>query len=211
MNNVLPLGFGSRLSSAVFFSLLALGASPVHAQKQLTGVYSGALYSESSDKFEPDNGGDTQEETRGHLKYKLGMELASHLAVEGQIGMTTNSSSDRGILTLGGYLQAFKKFEKYKVYGLLGYSGIWAYDDASDDVDENGVSYGLGIEIFGSTDMAISIEYMSVLDVSVESDNPTFSSGDVSFQTLGIGFTYYFNDESSAFARNQKRLDSIRY
>ena len=204
----------SNLSTS-FTRLLLLGVfaatcNPAQAEIEWTGLYSGIIYSSSRDEFDPDEGV-SNNETRGHLKVKLGKYLNDYISIEGQFGMTTNSDFDQGISTLGAFVRANQSFGKYTVYGLLGFSGIFAYDDGLENVNESGLSYGIGLEVFGSKDLSISLEYVSILDKSVNGGDPNFGSGDLSFDTLGIGFTYFFSNESSPFVKNRNKIRSIRY
>ena len=118
--------------------------------------------------------------------------------------LTTNTTTSQGIITYGGYGRVDKDFDGYKIYGLLGFGGIYAYQDDVDDVTESSFSYGAGIEIFGSKSVAITLEYLSVLDKSVD-------GGDTTFSTFGAGFTYYFIEDKSYFNKNRNKIRSIRY
>lgn len=186
------------------FTLLYFGVSTsALAEVDYTGTYWGVQFSDSTDKFEADSGGTTKK-NRGHVKGKYGKALNEYVSVEGQFGITTSSNSTRGIYTYGAYLRASKDLGDYKIYGLLGASGLQAYDDDFDDVSESSGSYGVGIEIFGSKTTAITIEYLQMVDKSLD-------DGDFTFDTLGLGFTYYFVDDQSYFNKNRNKIRSIRY
>lgn len=176
---------------------------PAYAELDLTGLYSGLQYSDSTDEFKPDSGSSVKE-NRGHVKVKVGKLMNDIVAVEGQLGLTTNSTSSQGILTYGVYLRADKDYGQYKLYGLLGASGIYAYEDNVDSVSESSGSYGVGVEIFGSKNIAVTFEYLTLLDKSID-------GGDLTFDTLGVGFTYYFTEDKSYFNKNRNKIDSIRY
>lgn len=201
--------FHTPLINSLILGACVAISSPAQAEIEWTGLYSGIYFSNAKDKFEADSGG-KEEESRGHIKIKLGKYLNNFLSVEGQIGMTNNSDDTQGISTYGAYLRANKSFGKYNMYGMLGYSGIYSYHDDFDSVSESGGSYGVGLEIFGSKNLALSIEYLALLDMSVDGDDPNFGSGDLKFETIGIGLTYFFSDETSQFIKNRNKIRSIR-
>ncbi len=199
-----PRSFSSLFTALLFTGVAGMAISkPAYAELDLTGLYTGLQYSDSQDKFEPDSGSEVKE-NRGHIKLKVGKKLNPYVAAEGQLGMTTNSTSSRGILTYGGYARLEKDYGQYKFYGLLGFGGVHAYEDNVDDVNESSFSYGAGLEIFGNKHMAITLEYVSLLDTSV-------NGGDLTFDTIGAGFTYYFIEDKSYFNRNRNKIQSIRY
>ncbi len=172
-----------------------------HAEINLSGIYSGLQFATSSSQFESPT--TTASASRGHLKIKLGKQLNDWAAAEGQLGATTNSSSSDGLVSYGAYLRIGREFDQYKLYGLLGFSGIEDLDDAS-NLSESSGSYGVGLEVFGSRNLAITFEYLHLIDTSV-------NGGDLTFDTLGIGFTYYFFEETSIFEKNRNKIRSIRY
>ena len=187
----------------LLLGLLGL-ANPLSAEPRLTGTYLGGFYSNSDQNFESP-GNPTFSRSRGHLKLKLGTALNEYIDVEGQLGATSDSGSDEGIVTYGGYLRFYKDFDgrKYRAYGIAGFSGTEDLNDIT-DLSESGLSYGFGFEIFGSKDLSIGIELMRLYDTS-------FQTGELSSDLLGIGVTYYFMEEGSVFDRNRDKIDSIRY
>lgn len=174
-----------------------------HADIDFTGLYSGFQYSNSSDQFKSATAPDVTKD-RGHLKVKLGKIVNDYLSFEGQLGITSDSSSSQGITTYGAYVNLNKVIDQYKFYGLLGLGGLHAYYKDIADVSESSFSYGVGLEIFGSKDLTVSFEYLSILDTSV-------NGGDLTFDALGIGFTYYFTEDTSYFNKNKNKVRSIRY
>lgn len=174
-----------------------------YAEMDLSGLYSGFIFSNS--QFESKTPGFSKTtQDWGHGKVKIGKILNEYTSVEGQFGMTTNSDADHGNLTYGIYLRAGKDFDQYKLYGLAGLGGFHSYADGLDNVSENGFSYGVGIEIFGSKDLTVTLEYVSLVDKSVD-------GADIVFDTLGLGFTYYFTEDTSYFNKNRNKIRSIRY
>lgn len=186
---------------SVLLVLSGLGGSPaVQAELKYTGHYWGLMYSDSSLELDDkEDSTDSYEISEGHFKGKYGYMLSDVVSFEAHLG-ATNSEEYVDLLTYGGYLRANWKRDGYQVYGLIGGSGVRTEDDET----ESGGSYGVGLEIFGSKTVAISFEYLTLFDKSVE-------LGDLSYETLGIGFTYYFVDDTSQFNRNRNRIKSLRY
>ena len=193
----------SRWARSLIALSLLMVLSPARAELELTGWYGGFMYSDSSEELKLDSGS-TRSVNKGHLKLKAGKKLNENFSVEGQLGMTTNTGDKRGRFTYGLYLRPEKDFGRYRVYGLLGASGFHDYHDVQPDVDESGASIGLGVEVFGSKAVALSVEYLRMIDKSVD-------EGDYVYDSIGIGFSYYFTDDTSYFSRNRNKIKSIRY
>ena len=189
------------LSSFVF--CLGLATSQLaSAEIDLTGLYCGVIFSNNSYDLKTNSGKVT--ENWGHVKAKLGTSLTEWIDVEGQLGLTTNSDAGHGVATYGVYLRIGQDLGQYKPYGLVGLSGFYLYEDGYDSESEAGFSYGAGIEIFGNKDLTVTFEYLRMIDKSVD-------GGDLTFDTLGIGFTYYFTEDTSYFNKNRNKIRSIRY
>ncbi len=185
----------------ILFIALSGSSLPVSAEIDLTGLYSGLQYSSSEYKS---TNGSTETASNGHIKAKLGKTINENLSAEGQFGMTTNSNDKLGTFTYGGYLRGSKDYGQYKPYGLIGFSGYYSYADNSDSQSETGGSLGVGLEIFGSKDITITFEYLRLMD-------KTINGADVTFDTFGVGFTYYFTEDTSYFNKNRNKINSIRY
>jgi len=192
-----------RLSSIVLLLLSLSFSFCAQAEVELSGLYSGILYSSSHLETRA-TGQPKGTQNWGHIKVKVGTILNDLVSVEGQLGVTTNTNADLGTLTYGGYLRAGKDFSQYKLYGLLGYSGFHSYKKGQDSVNENSFSYGVGLEVFGSKNIAITLEYLMLVDKTVD-------RSDLTFDTLGLGFTYYFIEDKSYFNKNRTKIRSIRY
>ena len=191
-------------SLSIIIPLIALVThNPARAEIDLTGVYTGLHFSSVDYMLKPDNGTDISE-SWGHMKAKLGTSLNDWFSVEGQFGLTTNSTAVHGVFTLGGYLRVGKDLGQYKPYGLIGVSGFHLYEDGMEDQTEAGASYGVGIEIFGTKDLTVTFEYLRLMDISVD-------GGDLTFDTIGFGFTCYFTEDKSYFNKNRNKIRSIRY
>ena len=192
-----------KTSSLFLFFLASLAQTTAFAEIDLTGLYSGAIFSNASYDLKL-NGGGKQTESWGHFKGKLGKSINEYIDAEGQLGLTSNTGKRQGVITYGAYLRISKDMGQYKPYGLIGLAGYHVYEDGFNDQSEAGVSYGAGIEIFGSKDLSVTVEYLRLLDKSVD-------SGDLTFDTVGIGFTYYFTEDKSYFHKNSNKIRSIRY
>jgi hypothetical protein len=201
----MKINFQSHFSRFVKLFTLTLIFSvsfSANAEMDFSGTYTGLLFSNSKDKIKISSG-HTTEYNRGHVRGKLGWIINDVISVEGQLGFTSNSDSKQGIITTGGYLRAGKDFGQYKLYGLLGLTNIYYYSD-NGNTSESGGSYGVGMEIFGSKDLAITLEYLSMVEKSI-------NGGDFTFDALGLGFTYYFIEDKSYFNKNRNKIQSIRY
>ena len=203
-------GSFQTVSVQKFFFLITvfciyLVAASAHAEQEqqfeYTGNYYGMQYSSSTSVLETASGNISK--GRGHFKGKLGHQLTDLLSVEGQAGFTTTSDFKDGLLTYGAYLKAEKKYSKYKLYGIAGLGGIYNYLDNEDSVSEAGFSYGIGFSLFATKTRSIDFEYVKVVDSDIEGD-------DFSFETFGIGYTYFFYEDKSSFNKNTRRINRIR-
>ena len=189
------------LSSFIFCTAL-LTQSQAFAEIDLTGMYAGVIFSNNGYDLKTNSG--KVSESWGHVKAKVGTSLTELIDAEGQLGLTTNSDAGHGVVSYGAYLRIGKDMGQYKPYGLVGLSGFYLYEDGYDSESETGFSYGAGIEIFGSKDLTVTFEYLRLIDKSVD-------GGDLTFDTLGVGFTYYFTEDTSYFNKNRNKIRSIRY
>ncbi len=185
----------------LFYSL------PAVAELDLTGWYTGAMYSDLKTTSEDSDFGTSEKDSSGHMKAKVGKQVSQYISFEGQLGATTNTDRDHGSFTLGVLLRGSTDLGQYKPYGLLGFTSIYSYAeiDGNDySSSDSSVSYGVGLEIFGNKDLAISLEYLMMYEDSTDSI-------DVTTESIGIGFTYYFSTETSQFEKNRSKIKSIRY
>ncbi len=169
----------------IFFSTL-LFSLPASAELEFTGLYTGVMYSDT--KFSQDDtvSGVTTESQWGHMKGKIGKYVHPYISLEGQFGLITDTDSSYGTITLGTYLRASKDYGKYKPYGLIGIGGFYDYgkdiNGSKVSSTEASLSYGIGVEIFGSKNISLGLEYLVMYDDSIDSVKYVFDS-------LGIGFT----------------------
>ncbi len=173
------------------------------AEVNLTGTYTGLQFAEAEYDLNTD-AGNRLSDSWGYIKAKYGKQINEYFALEGQLGLVTKTDSDQGVVTYGGYARFSKDFGRYKPYALLGFAGMELYDKIEDNQSETGFSYGAGIELFGSKDLTLSIEYVSLLNQSTD-------TGELTYKSLGIGFTYYFSEDTSQFNKNTNKVRSIRY
>jgi len=182
----------------IIFIALSVSSLPASAEFDFSGLYTGLQY--SSTKYKAVNGATSATASDGHLKVKLGKHINDIFSAEGQFGLNTNQE----IYTYGGYVRASKGYGQYKPYGLIGFTGYYSSDDSVDSESEAGASLGVGLEIFGTKDIAINFEYLLMVD-------KTINGADVTFDAVGIGFTYYFTEDTSYFNKNRNKIRSIRY
>jgi|GEM_PF-819862 len=211
-NNMItaPLDKATSIASQSVAGLIALFlvasmmVGQALAEPKLTGTYFGGFYSNSDQSLDVP-GAATFNRSRGHLKFKMGMALNEYIDLEGQLGATSDTGSNEGIITYGAYARLYKDFDNraYRAYGLVGVSGTEDMNSIT-DLSENGLSYGFGFEIFGSKNLSIGIEMIRMYDTS-------FNTGELSSDLVGLGVTYYLMEEGSIFDRNRDKIDSIRY
>ncbi len=190
---------------------LAIFTTPAVAELELTDIYYGLQF--TNNKW---NSGSNSEQSWNFIDGKYGKQLNDWVSVEGRVGLSDNLSNVHGIINLGGYVRIGKDLGQYRPYGLLGYTYTYWFEedldelgdqlniDLDDSYDESGFSYGLGIEIFGSPNVAITLEVMRAID---ESDD----DGDTTIDQIGLGFNYYFVSDTSRFNKNRDKIRSIRY
>ncbi len=149
----------------------------------------------ASEEYESDSG-TTIEDDHGFMGGTYGKMFNDIFSVEGRVGFTSNSGYKNGTTLYGGYLRARKKMDSIGFYGLLGYGGIYTYAEDEDSESEGGLSYGAGLEFFGSDSTAITIEYISLFDDTDDNDN------DHSLTAINLGISYYFGVKESAIKRS---------
>jgi opacity protein-like surface antigen len=71
------------------------------------------------------------------------------------------------------------------VYGVVGHSDVFLYDNPTNDFDMQGTSYGLGVELALSDRLSVGVEYMA-RDVSGTASVLSFLEADTNFDTLSL-------------------------
>ena len=187
--------------SILLIVLLSVSES-VYAQVELTGYYFGFQYNNAS--FEVDDSASDISESWGLLHGKFGKAINDLLSIETKLGVSTNADSSHLVYTYEAFLKIGKSLGKYKPYGILGVSGVHVHQAGYFTEDFSGGSYGVGLEIFGSKDLALELEYIRATDT-------TDAGFDVHMDSMTLGFVYYFSSETSVFNRNRNKIRSIRY
>jgi|GEM_PF-1612313 len=172
------------------------------------GMYAGGSFTNHKGK------GSDERLTGGVLK--LGYDLVNFLAIEGHVGGTIVETiySDPEYLDSGYtdvrsehagiYARLNWRLTNITLYGLVGYGyyktkfDFIAYEDPffdrSGENDEQGLSYGVGIDLFGSARTAVSINWMQLINEKDEFDNET------NVQAIYLGITHYFNPQKTNHA-----------
>ncbi|MGD8569152.1 MAG: outer membrane beta-barrel protein [Gammaproteobacteria bacterium] len=139
----------------------------------------------------------------------VGYDLASFLAVETQLGYTgdeaevsngTDSASLKThIVYVSAYLRGNWRFDEFTPYVFGGYTFMYADFKASttlsfpglpssvnDSENFDGVSYGIGIDLYGNSTTALSFKWIRVIDFAEE-------DGDGELDNWVLGLTHYLN------------------
>ncbi len=145
---------------------------------------------------------------------KVGYDLTNFLAIEGQFGGTITeyfilvdelgpyADDDLRVERAGIYARANWRLTNITLFGLVGYGyynvidDIAYYDGSNETIntDESGLSYGLGIELFGSGRTALSVSWMQLIKEKVEYDF------ELNSQAVFLGITHYFNPQKTTHA-----------
>jgi hypothetical protein len=189
-----PVSKFSMLTLLVAFAITV--PTQVLAELELTGRYLGFQFGNMKVNVKDDSGDDNKTST-GNIKGIFGSAITDYLALEGQLGVNTDSGSKDGGFNYGLYLKLGKKIGQYKPYLLLGASGYYLYSDAFDDETLTDTSWGAGLELYGTKDLSITFEYLNLIDKEI-------NGFDYKIESFGIGFTYYFTDSGT-------RADAGRY
>lgn len=146
---------------------------------------------------------------------KAGYDINNFLAIEGHVGGTIKESyslyNDQGQEGLGHdirgehaglYGRVNWRLRNFTLYGLVGYGYynlvedfyLAGFIDQSFNTDATGLSYGVGVDLFGSSRTALSINWMQLINEETEFDFTL----DVSAAYIGI--TYYFTPQKTTHA-----------
>lgn len=128
------------------------------------------------------------------LTAKLGQRFTDRLAIEGRVGTTTDDTqSVLGVdvdLKVDYYASAFGRFDvttgAAKLYGLAGVTHGKLSADADtlgigDSESDTGLSYGVGLDLYGNEHLAVTVEYIRHID-----------DDDYTIDAANLGFTYSF-------------------
>ena len=202
-----PLFNQNFISLALFTSVMFV-CNPLRAELDLTGYYAGAQYTAADIEIvDPLNSANNSNNSWGFLHGKFGKTLSDWVSIEASFAVSspTNDNEDHDYI-VGAYVKAGKKTGGYRLYGLIGASALSFSEPGYQSDTYTSGSFGAGIEIFGTNDMALSLEYIRLID------NDKFVDGrDLSVDTLSLGFVYYFSSDTSRFNKNRDKIPSIRY
>ncbi|MEM7564609.1 MAG: outer membrane beta-barrel protein [Pseudomonadota bacterium] len=177
------------------------------ATPERTGWYTSVMYLNANEEV------DSLEEDRGSTALKIGRVMSDKYSLEAHGSIVNSSDTDDGIFTVSGFARYgvvdddysyFGLAGKYAFYGIAGLSIIRSYSTSDSDITESSLSFGAGVDIFGSPNLGITLEYIYMIDAEIDDGR------DLEYQTLGIGLTYYFVRENNRFNRNRRGLDNIR-
>ncbi|MCG6970318.1 MAG: outer membrane beta-barrel protein [Gammaproteobacteria bacterium] len=199
--------FKLRLTIIIFFILFAPNA---FAQGSFSrGLYLGGSFTRHSLKDVEFDG------SLNGAVFKIGYDIASFFAIEGQIGGTIPEDyviiNEQGQIAgdydvrsehAGIFLRGNWRLRNVTLYGLLGYGyynlieseKIDGQSDVTYFTEESGLSYGIGVDLFGSRRTALSLNWMQLIKEETEFDFTL----DVS--SIYLGITYYFKPQKTTHA-----------
>lgn len=187
--------------------LLAILASTSFAQgSSFRGMYFGGSFSSHNIK-------DIDKRLYGAM-IRVGYDLTNFLAIEGHLGGTITeyfvlvddigpyADDDLRTEHAGIYARASWRLTNITLFGLVGYGYYNVVEDISyydgfketDKTDESGLSYGLGLELFGSGRTALSLSWMQLIKEKDEFDY------ELNTQAVFLGITHYFNPQKTTHA-----------
>ena len=185
-----PLIYFLKLISSVFLLSSFLIADAL-AVPERTGAYASLMYLGANEKV------DSFDENRGSTAIRIGKVMNDSYSLEAHGSVVNSSDTDDGIFTVGGFARIEKAEEKYTYYGLLGVSTIRSYSTSLDDITETSLSYGFGIDVYGSPNLAITLEYVHMIDAELDSGQ------DLTYQSFGIGLSYRFVEDKNNFNKSR--------
>lgn len=184
--------------------ILTIFTSTSFAQgSSFRGMYFGGSYSNQKIK-------DVDERFNGGV-IKVGYDLTNFLAIEGHGGLTIKETivgssgiSEAHAEHAGIYARANWRLTNITLYGLVGYGYyklMWDFTSSFDpnldgtyEREESGLSYGLGLDLFGSGRTAVSLNLMQLVNEKDEFDV------ELNVQSIYLGITYYFNPQKTTHA-----------
>lgn len=135
---------------------------------------------------------------------KLGYDFSSLLGFEVHYGSSAKSNQTIGLTSvdlevnqlMGAFVRANLPIgRKTKVYVLGGYSSARIGMETpaiKESMDLNGASYGFGLELYGTKNAALMVEWVNyVVEGKLENDDIGIDR-DAHLNQLNVGFTYHF-------------------
>ena len=144
---------------------------------------------------------------------KFGYDVTNFLAIEAHGGATIEETlyREEGSYKVraehaGIYARANWRLTNVTLYGLAGYGYYKAISDFTSDTDsfydgsaerkEKGLSYGIGLDLFGSRRTAASLSWMQLINEKDEFDS------ELNVQAIYLGITHYFKPQKTTHAPN---------
>lgn len=126
------------------------------------------------------------------LSGRVGYDFGKFLSLEGRLMASDSDTFSDGLsleVTYLGNISAklnfpFGEEKRINLYGLLGYT-TWKWTaslggNTVDDTD-NGVSYGLGVELFADRMNGLNFEVIRYLDSSIEGEDYTLDTASIGY------------------------------
>lgn len=194
--NLLPLKAGTL---TLFLGLLVFYPT---AQAEITykGTYWGGQFGSQSAIAETPTVYSSTDRSYGMVKY--GWLLNDRWSAEVQMALSSGSPSDKGFFNYAAYAKPYWDKGPYRLYGLAGLGGFQLATNSGSKPAVNSFSYGAGLELFGSKQLAVTMEWARIAegeDASVDYTTDKYS----------FGLTYYFLADDS-FTKNRRSIRSIR-
>jgi opacity protein-like surface antigen len=171
------------------------------AYKSSAGFYAGLAYGALDGKWDPDTSYSRDSDTFDELMIQAGYKFNEYIAIEGRywfgVGDNTWASGtayeqDVSVDAWGIYAKPmYPVSEAFNVYALLGYGAVSLdYDIGDTDFDDNdGFTWGAGVEYSVNDNVAVFVDYVSLFD---DDKNVLGANGDLTVDTVNVGVTYKF-------------------
>ena len=173
-----------KKAQAALFSLLCAGTMSASAEYYAGGMIGRFSYEDAAGELNMTG-----------VTGRLGYQVSPWFGVEGRIG-TGGSDQFAGVdFELDNFVSGFANFswalpvdERIRLYGLAGFTrgeGSASVGSVGLSEDDSGFSYGVGVELYGTQDDAINVEWVRYLD--------TDEFGiDYTVDHWGLGYVHYF-------------------
>ena len=183
--------FNKKLAVGI---LLVFMASTAFAGPSFRGFYFGGSLARHDIK-------DIDEKFNGAM-VKVGYDLTNFLGIEAHGGASTTQNyidAKVNVQHAGIYARLNWRETNSMVYALVGYGKykiLIDYEGPVDsyDIDLDGVSYGIGAELFGSGRTSVTANWMQLIKEKDEFDYEWDA------QVVYLGITYYFSPQKTTFA-----------
>ena len=129
------------------------------------------------------------------VSYRYGYDFSNMLSMEIDYSQTDLAAPTTEVLTVDSITNLMfhfnKRYESINVYFALGY-GSAAMTQAGNSVKEayNGASYGVGLELYGSKNTAVSFSWLRRIEAT---DDPNFTPPVTKIDVVQIGIVHHFD------------------